>query len=367
MIVLVLFLIAFRLSQLSCELIQVEPKHLRTSQINSFNKDKPIRSEDKTILMKFAAYLEYDKLKSNSDNDDDDDDDEDKDKEHNSNNKNDDKKKQIFADHQTTIPGNVWSTVGSNGNNQQQNELGLVTMNSTSSNNTNSTRFNGPTPSNPSLLPTFNSSANNDLGRQPAKKRFLPLDLESIETRRLNDAPNKYKYILSFNCTKMNMVLVRSHDRVYVESMKLELKVSNKHKTECDVQLPAQGAFLVGLNSASSINQTADNSEQSSKGANNGNKDKELVHYYCNKPLKYACYYNGSNNNNLIRSISTNQQQTGIQLVTLHINAIEFETSVSLGAVNGNSDTIKVKHVNKNEFSTKKSKYTIEQFEQFEK
>lgn len=344
LIILFLFLIAFRFSQSSCELIQVEPQQLRSAQLSAFNKAKPIRSDDKSILMKFSAYLEYDK------NDDD------GDKENN-----DEKRSPSASSHQQQT-SSQWP-IGS-GINQQANSGSLSSghSNATSAANNSSLPRTAPSQSNPIGFLNGNlslSAASFDQNRQEVKKRFLPLDLETIEARHLSDAPNKHKYTLSFNCTKMNMVLVRQQERVFVESIKLELKVGNKRKTECDIQLPPNGAFAVGLQPAGSAPFGLNPSAQSTAGnqttnelpeRTNGGKNKEFVRFYCNKPVRYSCLHGGLDNSHSRSKGSTG----GLLIGELHINAIEFETS--LGS-NGAGDEQRPKQVSKSEFKSKRSEY----------
>lgn len=299
LIVLFLFLIAVRLSELSCELVEIEPEHLRSSQLNAFNKAKPIRSEDKTILMKFSAYLEYDRLESDEDKGE----------------KEEEKKSPSVND----------NLVG-----------GKSVINASATSN--SSRL---AEHNPRLILTEGTER-----QQQAKKRFLPLELESIETRHLSDAPNKYKYILSFNCSKMNMVLVRQQERVYVESMSLELQVSNRQRTECELQLPFGGVFVVGSKQLSGLEVLAQAIGFNRTEQRNGN---ELARYYCNKSLRYSCYYNGVGNSLLSRPIGS---PAGLHVGELHINAIEFETPL-LSTGNGKE---KLKLVSKSEFKSKRSK-----------
>ena len=59
LIVLILFIVAFKFTQPSCELIFIEPALLGSSALAGWAKEKPIRSHDRTVLMKFAAHLEY--------------------------------------------------------------------------------------------------------------------------------------------------------------------------------------------------------------------------------------------------------------------------------------------------------------------
>lgn len=400
MMVLALFLIVFRFSQLSCELVSLDPVQLASTQLAAFSKDsKPVRSHDETIIMKISAYLEYNVqpdasesppplppmpaqpqqqqpvgplskssgpqlnqpigLHQNSHT--------------NFTNGN--------ANFNATTTGSFGqqsaNTFGSQANNNKQGarssgvgpapsipQIGFPSQQQ----NVNSTNFAQQQPLKPSQN---NWDKSNQMQQQPkhhsgkAEKRYLPLELRSIEARNLMDG-QKHKYILNFNCTKINMVLVHQNNQVYVESMNLELRPRSQKEATCKFELPPQGAFTVadssnlwqgaaqvqgplgngngpqatgqvqqqatnvgggfiqtsGNNTGGIGGPNANNRHSSSSSSSHSTKEyPHFAHYYCNKPLRYLCYHYNPK--------SGPSQSNGLLLATLHINGIEFETSTS--------------------------------------
>ena len=335
-IVLVLFIVALRFSRMSCELISIDPQHLRQAQLDVFSgkKHKPIRSHDKMILMKMSAYLEYNIMSDKSGS---------ASEQTGTNNNNN-------STSTSNSNGNSFPVAGStsSGNNQmqpqqqqlaggtlanQQHPLAPISTSASNANNNN----------NPSV-PISGSQQQQQ--QQRVSERFLPLDLESIETRSLtpssqaNNLVNKQKYILSFNCTKLNMVFVYQGSRVYVESMSLELSPASRQKTTCELQLPSSGAFAVDSFSSGPSNSDLQHSN--------------FAHYSCNKTLSYNCYHYSTK--------SGPSPTQGMLLAELHINAFEFETYTGSSGNSGDSGNNKHKNKHNNKHHSHEHKHVEKEF-----
>lgn len=369
MIVLLLFLIVFRFTQLSCELVSLDPVQLASSQLASFARDntKPIRSHDETILMRISAYLEYNIGPEAGET-----------------------TPSLRRPTSNADPISRTNSAAANWPNQAHSNLTGASNNSNNlsavpsavgNTNKNLSISRSPQPLTPQIGLTNqnNNTAETahvpgqidgfDPGWEPfakltrtsnkTEKRFLPLELKSIETRNMPDG--RHKYILNFNCTKINMLLVHQDNRVYVAQMVLELRPTSRQETTCVVQLPPAGEFTVAdssqsprriqqppsgsvpiqtipsasgqtqqatLVSGGSVASLAPTNTTNNSTAYSGkhhtwsssSKDySHLAHYHCNKPLRYRCYdYN-----------SKSGQSNGNLLAELHINGIEFETSTN--------------------------------------
>ena len=304
LIVMFLSILAYRFSHPSCELIQIEPQNLRVSQLRAFNDAKLINSDDKSLSMKFFAYFEYNKLKHDSDDDE---------KDRGREKEKDVKEEKIPL---TAVPNATNSTSWPNFAGDLKPAQPIVQPQIFVHNATGPAQGRvGPQASIPTGLINTNLSTSASIleSHKQGKKRFLPLELESIEKRHVNDAQTKYKYVLTFNCTKMNVVLVHYQDRVFFESIKLELKgVGSKKKRECEVQLPASGAFLVniGFNTNLTANPPLDH---------NSGGQRQVLKFYRDEPLRYSCYH-GASPNGPVRSPPISNLSGD-----LHISAIEFE------------------------------------------
>lgn len=369
-IVSILFLFAFRISRLNCELVSIDPQRMRTIHLESFDKksNKPIRSHDKTILMKISVLLEYNKM---------------------SNKMNDQKidNSSGLQQQQATL-----TTEGTGNLSSSSSQFSVSGI--TSGTQTNAIH---PSPSQPQLAFNINSNTNPIQTPQQsgknltieqqssrAEKRFLPLELDSIETRNLannenqqhgidsNQLLSRHKYILSFNCTKLNMVFVYQESRVYVESMSLELKPSSHEKSHCELELPKSGIAVeldrtpannlvalhsndintsgninaninttninASVNANTNVNSTISNNQNNANNSSSNNE--HLAHYYCNRPLSLSCRH---------FSRSGPSPSNGLLLAELHVNSIEFETAFLRP---NRSERKRVKH----EFASKRSK-----------
>lgn len=337
-----LLLVAFRFATLSCELIKVDPQALRHSQLKAFNKDsnKPKRSHDKTMLIKIAAYLEYNIPGSSKSS----------------------------STSTTAAPSDSFHS--NNNNNQTNQQVGKGPQVAPSNANNNqmigpaNRPGSGPSPSVPQLGFTSNqlhnsssfvtsppsrpqggsTSVNSWLSSQAAaenraEKRFLPLELDEVETKKLED--NKFRYKLVFNCSTLSMVFVRSPQRVHVESMSLELEPSSRHKSKCDVKMPPvpsmpPAAVLAGH----PMGQQQQQHNQTQVGGLFAADNRDgFAHYLGKSPISFRCYHLSSRQSKEMMG----QTNGPLLLAELHILALEFETITG---------TIRGAHVKKEEFKT---------------
>lgn len=142
-------------------------------------------------------------------------------------------------------------------------------------------KFESETESSPNKLDHVEPSSENP-------ERFIVLDLEHLSTNEFSD--DRYRLKFNSNCTVITMVMVRNYDLIYVEHIKLELRVSGEPKKICDVVLPLNGAFKVkvGLNG--------------------------VTHYFCNNSriLRFNCF----------ERVAYKPKQ----IADLFIHLLEFET-----------------------------------------
>ena len=306
-IVVFLFLITFHFSRLRCELVKLEPQLLRNAQRHSFDKDKPLRSHDKTMLMKIAAYLEYNTGSSSS-----------------SSNNN---KPTIRSSSSATTrdlardPAPATALAAGSGanssNHLQQFIVANLSHNAAPQPGPQSPLPNQQVPSSPTTASHLLQAGEAPSGdAERPERRFLPLGLEEIETRR--QAEGRFRYTLTFNCSTLNMLFVRHRDRIHVESMDLELRPSVQGKKSCELELPSGGVLAVPT--------------QEGYG-----------HYHCDRGLHYKCYHpaSGPDSDRSLRQ----------PLVELHITSIEFET---IGRPTNSSQELEVK---KKEFRTTRSEF----------
>lgn len=256
--IIVLFVVTFRMSRLSCELVYVEPEKLRSEAISDWKETKASRSQDRSMLIKLAAHLEYydydyvgqtvsdatsTPLAASG------------------NNLNQARPAQQQQQFQQQIPGlpvPIDNTTGrhpvpsvpqSGFTNQQ-----LLNSSVGSSFGANSSNINN------------NSSGNN---QKRDTKRFQQLVLEDVK---MEKSEEDYKYTLRFTCATIIMDFIRRPDRVHVKQVHIDLKPAGFNgKSSCDLYLPAQGAFSVEVNA-----------------------NDHLAHYYCDKPLRYECFHHPS-------------------------------------------------------------------------
>lgn len=309
--VILLFFLASLLTQKSCELIIIEPTQIRSAALADWPKEKPIRSHDKSTLFKISAYLEYNIQPST------------KDKPQNapvsdanhtsqSNgvllHETPNQQQQQPAQQHSPLVNGAPNLVNGQQQQVQPNQPAQVSAQASSQlPSAAAAPGKGPTPSVPQSgftnqqLASSGSSLNFTGDSKSEKPRFLPLKVEGVEIKKLDD--NKFSYKINFNCSWMKLVLVKNKDRVFIEKATMELKPKSQKKDSCELQLPAPEMFTAEV------------------GPLDG-----WAHYYCDKPLKYSCYHNSSKR----------PGQPGILLAELHINSIEFETS-GLGGQASNS------------------------------
>lgn len=265
---LILFIIVFRFTQPTCELIFVEPEQLRAAALESISKKAPIRSHDKSMLLKMAAYLEYNVQTTG---------------------------RPILSELARGSPQPQPQVPAAQQSNQflAANQQAQPTANQQNLAPNKPYFGQAPNPVQPTN-PSPQANQTNTAGQQHRERRFLPLDFDDLEVKKVSEF--RYKYKLTFNCTTMNLIFIRRPERVYVEQISLELKLASWHKTSCDLQLPAQGAFGVDT--------------QHHLG---------MAHYYCDRPLHYSCYHYSSKNTT----------QSGTLLAELHIHSLEFEVGAN--------------------------------------
>lgn len=334
-IVVLLFLLASRLTQPSCELIVIEQSQHRSSAQAEWSKEKPLKTHDKTTLIKISAYLEYNIQKDGVSKQDKITDGQ------NHNNLSQQAGQDMFSlpvssnnqqqqqhppqqpaanppttgqgqqlqpqqqQQQPQLPNNQPSAqVPAQASSQQQNASGM------------STTGKGPVPSTPqsaftsqqlanSSFPLLNQttlatastasgSSSSSSDSKSEKPRFLPLKLDDIEIKKTED--NKYTYTLNFNCSTMKLHFVRRPEKVFIEKVTLKLKPDSQKESKCELQLPNGEMFSADVSSADG-----------------------WAHYYCDKPLKYSCYHYSSN-------------KPALLLADLHINGFEYETTGTAGS-----------------------------------
>ena len=258
-LVVVLFVVALSLTHPSCELTYIDANNLRMDSLAALAKEKPIRAHDKSMLIKISAHLEYSTQDRESSS-----------------------PMALGELAPTQQPAPPYQQTNSMQSGQPA-PLGF---------NLNPTKHLSPsTPSSVSAQNNSNSS-NGTKKESPTnnEKRFLPLKLDKVDSKKIDD--NKHKYKLSFNCTVITFIVQRRPERVYVEQISVELKPASRKKSSCEIQLPPQGAFGVDVHDG-------------------------LAHYFCDKPLKFNCLHHSNKHSAQI-------------LAELHIHSIEFETGSSV-------------------------------------
>lgn len=296
-IVAVLFLVAYQLSQHSCELILIEPTQHRLSALESWKSNPAKRSLDKTLLLRMSAHLEYN-LQSSSPSP--------------SGSQTDGP----LLVPQLPVPLNQSNPLGQQQQQQQQLQLPqaqfLLQPGGSPSGTANLT-----TQTQPSQVPMLSQANSNSNSRQPqqqqqlpmpsmplmnatnqqqpqtvnltAKERFLPIVLEKIELERKHNE-STFEYKLHMNCSTISVWFVRQADRIRLSQMSLELKSVNHKRSKCDIVLTNPILFEIEIEP----------------------KNEGYVHYDCQpiEPLKCI------------------DKRTGDLLAMLNIHALEFETSL---------------------------------------
>lgn len=307
LLIVVLLIVTIRFTHPSCELIIIESGQLRSSALSKFAKIKPIRSQEKSMLLKISAHLEYfsqspssqsaaslasqstqlvvgantqdysqqvhqvsglqqqqptpnqlqhPQTQSSSAS----------------------SQPSIIQQQQQQVVGNQQNSLANNRHLNNNGQANFVN-NQMAQNSSNNLAFAVPT-----SVP-LSDNINNNM----TAKKFLPLELDKLDMKRIDSS--RYKYTLSFNCSVIEATFVRNADRVYVSAMSVEMKLPNRGKNKCELQLPNQNVFDVKVYDG-------------------------LAHYYCSRPLRYSCYHYSSKS----------PGQPGLLLADLHINSIEFET-----------------------------------------
>lgn len=296
-----LMFIVYKFAFNSCELIHIEPQHLRN--LTNWQKSRALRTKDKSTLIKISAYLEYNMRTEKDD-------------------KRDFKEFKLLQMQQAA---GQFTPESPNNHNNNQVPAEASTVPVANNNNNNANRLNNlpvasqtgnkhPIPSIPQTEFTsqqlqnssyqhqngsqFNqqqisSGYSNRLltnGKDEKEERFLPLELDQVEMRKQDQ--DLFKYTLTFNCTTLIMIMKREPNQVSVQKMSVELKVENKKKSKCTIDLNGrQNLFNVTIQ--------------------NG-----YARYYCDRELRFNC----------TNYSSKDTSKPGTLLAQLVINGIEFET-----------------------------------------
>lgn len=337
-VVVLLFIIAFRFAiNLTCELTHLDPTRSHELALKDFRKLRPIRSNDKVMLMKISAFFEYAPPSDGGPS-------------------------QWAEWHgRQQPPGRGAPAAGAAGVPSDYSRpmftapaaaggistplnsligrpyspapatadaIAAASINSNSNNNNH--LFAGPlsqpsTPQNglppPAGAPaagtgnlgptsaTWNMHLQNATGEplggnKPDPRRFMPLELDSIEAHKYGEPEDRtHEYVLNFNCSIMKMRVVRRTERVQIVHIGMELQVPSKHRTRCEVQLvnqPNQQPLFLGVESPV-----------------NG-----MGHYHCEQQRRMSCFYADWND----------PQQQRVHLGDLYINALEFEVGAIVSA-----------------------------------
>lgn len=132
------------------------------------------------------------------------------------------------------------------------------------------------------------------------RERFVVLDFGLLSTREHKD--NRTSLKLNSKCSVITMSMVRKPDRIYVDRISLDLRISGEPKKSCDLELPDLGAFNVKMNS-------------------NG-----LAHYFCDEPrlLRFSCFQKSRPRSSIFSSSSSNIERD-VWIADLFIHLLEFE------------------------------------------
>lgn len=347
-LVLILFIIAFRFSlDLTCELTHLDPIKSHENALKDFRKIKPVRSDDKVMLMKISAFFEYAQT--------------------NNNNNSQDRQSQRPA---TTLTATATTTARND-----TPMLGAPVSPAAPSTQSSSSGV-GPQPSQPSggslfesagkslggssaapisragsaaaqsssglaALPHANVSMNasnssttkeaaqisnnnnNNKQTDSDARRYMPLELDSIESHKLGQFDDRTtEFVLNFNCSVLKLRVLRRPERVQIESIQVELNKPfgkhNKH-SKCEINLASSNAFQtsqfaqVSPSSSSMQNATSQALFLGVEQPANG-----MAHYYCDKQRRLSCFH-------VSTSSTSNYQIERVHLGDLYLNALEFE------------------------------------------
>lgn len=290
----ILFFVAYRMNSLSCDLVYIEPDKLRNDAIVDWKNSKPSRSQDKTMLIKLAAHLEYvdqDMMKVLE-------------KFSGENLSHPNQTQQQPHQQIPGLPVPVGSDLNNNNTTGRYPNPSIPHSGFTNQHLQNSTMF-----SNSSL------SSSSSIKRED-NKRFQKLILRDVKLDRSTD--DEYRYTLKFTCATIVVNFIRELGRVHVNHARIHLKSSSydSGKGSCDLVLPPQGAFSVNIDD-----------------------NYHLAHYYCDRPLRYRCH--------LYPPKSTDG--SALHLADLLIHKLEFELP-------GNNSSGKSVHKN-HTFLSGRSKY----------
>lgn len=263
---------AYHLYTPSCVLIVADPAKLISDGLNGQNDSQPIRSSDKTLVIKMSAHLDYlppppapqAVVSANI-------------------------APQAFN---PTAPKSIFDEPQANAS------VALAPLGQQAPLVQSSDVWPGPPkPAAPVQgLPTVTQRP---MPRAPElqfnatnskEKRYLPLKLKRVTGKSLDTG--RHRYSLEFDCAKLIIIMNSNQNRVYVSEMSLELDRPSKNKTTCEVQLPREDLLALDTRAAPTNS-----------------------HFQCERQnlLRFSCVHKSA--------------QAVIPLVELQMHYIEFQTS----------------------------------------
>lgn len=259
---------AYHLYTPSCVLIVADPAKLISDGLNSQNDSQPIRSSDKTLVIKMSAHLDYFPPPAPP--------------------------VAAIVAPQPFVPAAPKSIFDEPQPNMSVPSAPLGQQASLVQSDVWSgppkpaiPAVNSPPPVAPKPMPRAAEPQLNATGKE---KRYLPLKLKRVTGKSLD--VGRHRYSLEFDCAKLIMIMSSNQNRVFVSEMSLELDKASKNKTTCEVQLPREDLFALDTRGAPTNS-----------------------HYQCDRQnlLRFSCLHKSA--------------QTVIPIVELQIHYIEFQTS----------------------------------------
>lgn len=255
----------------SCELIVLNSTSYRDALLSNWVGKKILRSNDKTVLFKINAHLEYDIEESPV------------------------RSTAITSTSTTSFPAlPITGLAVSFSTVTPSNPIRLNQPNPTVG-STQPLRLASKLPATLTLKPNGSVSIDSPNSVDPAsrpanqlKKLYLPLGFTEIEAKR---SGNKHKFKLHFNCSTVFMSFERNNTQLHLSEIDIELKLRSKQKSRCSVDLPRHSRTF-------------------SSDIRNG-----FARFYCDKELRFNC-----------ASIDPKHpSRPAVLLAQLVINGIEFE------------------------------------------
>lgn len=313
-IILILFMLAYRFTLPSCELISIDPMKLKNSAMAAW-KPKSTKSHDKTLSIQIAAYLEYNIAKPPPTDP--------------SSNHNKSQELPLATPSNTqqqlaivnAINNLTASSMAPPPPPQQQ--LPHPTPNVPYSNLSQPSTANNQQPLQQQPIPLLNHTVGNQANANltistnlikqqysgkldPSElnsRRFLPMELADVEFAKSDD--NKFKYVLKFNCSTITFKFVKKSEYIFVNKISLDLKATDnqlnpKHReTKCVLRPNTNQGSFFGTEISNATN---------------------WAHYYCDKYQSFSCYHDD-------------------QLVAvLHVHRLEWELGRSQSLIHKTAD-----------------------------